>query len=87
MVIFHHGDVAEDKGEEKRHGAVPDVPCVVYELVLHLHLSVFEPQGVVLVIHLQRSLPDGTRAFEVLLRFLPLRVLDPDADVPSNAAD
>lgn len=42
-------------------GAVPDVACVVNLAALHLHLGVLEPERDVAVVHVQRSLVDGSR--------------------------
>mmetsp|Transcript_25576 Transcript_25576/g.73867 ORF Transcript_25576/g.73867 Transcript_25576/m.73867 type:complete len:495 (-) Transcript_25576:105-1589(-) len=67
--------------------AVEEVPRVVHELVLHLHLQVLEPDADVLVLHVQRPLEDGPRAAEFLLGRLPLGVLCPGANVLSLAPD
>ncbi|KAK4593320.1 hypothetical protein RGQ29_017443 [Quercus rubra] len=68
-------------------GTVPNVPRVVDEFIHHLNLGVLQPQRVVPIIHLESSFPNGASSIEVLLRLLPLRVLDPNTDIPSHAAD
>lgn len=72
---------------QDRDGAFKHVPGVVDEPVLHLELGVLEPEPVVPVIDLERSLPDGPYAPEVLLRLLPPRVPDVDTRVPSRQPD
>lgn len=41
-------------------GSVPDVAGVVHLPVLHLHLGILQPQSDVSVVHIQRSLVNGT---------------------------
>lgn len=41
-------------------GSVPDVASVVHLPILHLHLGILQPQGDVSMIHVQRSLVNGT---------------------------
>ena len=48
-----------DAGEDGD-GSVPDVSGVIHLSALHLHLGVFQPQRDVSMIHVQRSLVDGT---------------------------
>ena len=71
---------------QQHDGSVPDVSCVVYEFVLHLQLRVLQPESVVPVIHLECAFPHTPGSVEVLLRLLPLGVLNPDTDVPPHAA-
>ena len=52
----------------------------VNEAVAPLHFAVFEPNGRRRVVDVQDALVDAARTLELLLGFLPLRVLEPDAD-------
>jgi len=56
---------------------VEQVPRVVHEFVLHLHLQIFQPQADILVLYVERALEDRAGPAKLLLRGLPLRVLDP----------
>mmetsp|Transcript_90523 Transcript_90523/g.235746 ORF Transcript_90523/g.235746 Transcript_90523/m.235746 type:complete len:371 (+) Transcript_90523:1055-2167(+) len=56
---------------------VEQVPRVVHEFVLHLHLQILQPQADILVLYVERALEDGAGPAELLLGRLPLRVLDP----------
>mmetsp|Transcript_40264 Transcript_40264/g.67498 ORF Transcript_40264/g.67498 Transcript_40264/m.67498 type:complete len:204 (-) Transcript_40264:122-733(-) len=72
---------------QQLHGTVPQVARMVHAAVPHLHVHVLQPNGNVVVVHVQRALPDRARTGQVALAFFPFRVLHPGALVPSYSSD
>ena len=73
-------------GKDK-HGPVPHVASVVDLLMFHLQLGVLQPQHDVAMVHIERSFVDRPCTGKLLLRFLPLGVLDPIRDHTSILPD
>ena len=57
---------------------------MVHKTSLHLHLRVLHPEIHVPRVNLQRTLPHAAGAAVVILRHLPLRILDPHPIVPTT---
>mmetsp|Transcript_97219 Transcript_97219/g.299705 ORF Transcript_97219/g.299705 Transcript_97219/m.299705 type:complete len:312 (-) Transcript_97219:149-1084(-) len=71
--LVHPGQQLRDPVEE--------IAGMVYKLVLHLHLEVFQPNADILVLHMQGPFEDGPSPAKLLLRRLPLRILGPSANI------
>ncbi|KAB2604330.1 crooked neck-like protein 1 [Pyrus ussuriensis x Pyrus communis] len=87
--LFHVNVLVPElvNSRQERNSTVPHISRMVNELVLHLHLRILEPQGVVSIIDLKGTLPNRASTLEVLLGLLPLGILDPDADIPPHTPD
>ncbi len=66
---------------QQSHSSVPHIPCMVHKPMPHLHLRILHPDALGLVVDIEGPLPDRPCPSKVLLRLLPLRVLQKQKDI------
>ena len=62
-------------------GPLPDISCMVNELIAHLHFGVLEPKSNVFEVNGDGSLEYGPSSFEFMDACLPLSILHPGSHV------